>query len=165
MYISTFGRRNSTNGNLSLTSFLAVCDFLWLSTGTLYSSEYIYFLFFFTEMLHFTFFINHIKCISDNNYSYVFPQVMMIRLQRLFQWTSSVLLKDVYVNYALTKKVMKKVTNDVFSKYFVKTLTNLFQKIISFCSVIKWTNQWCGWSGICCQHLRLSWWYIPNIRH
>lgn len=33
-------------------------------------------------MLHFTFFINHIKCISDNNYSYVFPQVMMIRLQR-----------------------------------------------------------------------------------
>lgn len=80
MYISTFGRRNSTNGNFSLTSFLAVCYFLWLSTGTLYSSEYI---FFFTEMLHFTFFINHIKCISDNNYSYVFPQVMMIRLQRL----------------------------------------------------------------------------------
>lgn len=83
----------------------------------------------------------------------------------LFQWTSSVLLKDVHVNYALTKKVMKKVTNDVFSKYFVKTLKNLFQKIISFCSVVKWTNQWCGWSGICCQHLRLSWRYIPNIRH
>lgn len=65
----------------------------------------------------------------------------------LFQWTSSVLLKDVYVNYALTKKVMKKVTNDVFSKYFVKTLTKLFQKIISFCNVIKWNKSvmWLKW--------------------
>lgn len=69
MYISIFGRRNSMNGNLSLMLFFVVCDFFWLLIGILYSLEYI---FFFIEMLYFIFFINYIKCILDNNYSYVF---------------------------------------------------------------------------------------------
>lgn len=69
MYISIFGRRNSMNGNFSLMLFFVVCYFFWFLIGILYSLEYI---FFFIEMLYFIFFINYIKCILDNNYSYVF---------------------------------------------------------------------------------------------
>lgn len=75
-------------------------------------------------MLHFTFFINHIKCISDNNYSYVFPQVMMIRLQRLSLPVNEFSVAEGCVfYYALTKKVMKKVTNDVRHSYSLNILS------------------------------------------